>query len=345
MMGNKKTERALHTLLFFLVFSLLYGSTKILFAASENATDYAGPAQNLFNLRIPKDLHFAGEPIPQNDYSIKENMEKVMNGGNFERSTAYVLFSRASAWFPMMEKILARNHIPDDFKYIALAESRLTNSTSPQGAVGFWQFVASTGSHCGLEISAEVDERYNVEKSTEAACHFFKEAYRKFGNWTLVAAAYNLGMGGIEYHLKKQGSDNYYDLMMNKETSAYIYRILALKTIFMNSGKKFSGGRTIYNIPCTITKVDSSITDLASFSREKGFNYEILKTFNPWLISNSLSNPDHRTYAIRFPGKEYMKKIAQTVVADSTHKIQDTLQVIKPDSSLLKIDTTQGVKK
>jgi len=345
MIRNKNIKDVLFSFAFFLVFSVFYAGTKMLFTGTENTTDYAGPSQSLFNLRIPKNLNFAGEPIPRNDYSIKENMEKVMHGGNFEKSTAFILFSRASAWFPLIERILKKNHIPDDFKYIALAESRLTNSTSPQGAVGFWQFVPATGSHYGLEINSEVDERYNVEKSTEAACRFIKEAYRKFGNWTLAAAAYNLGMGGIEHHMKKQGSKSYYDLMMNKETSFYIYRILALKTVFMNSGKKFTGGRNIYNMPATTFKTNSSISNLAEFAGSQNLTLDILKTFNPWLISNSLSNPEGRAYYIKLPGKEYLKKIMPPV-ADSSAPVKDTAQVkiVLPDSIPVKPDSLKEIK-
>jgi hypothetical protein len=307
---------------FFSAFSFLYIGGKFLFASSAVPADYTGPSENLFNLKIPKDLHFAGELIPKNDYSIKENMEKVFRGGNFEKSTAYILFSRAATWFPLIENILRRNHIPDDFKYVALAESRLTNSTSPQGAVGFWQLIGSTARNYGLEVSDEVDERYNVEKSTEAACKFLKEAYKKFGNWTLCAAAYNLGMGGIEYHLKKQPSKDYYDLMMNKETSFYIYHILALKTVFLNSGKKFhGGGRNIYNIPCMLVPVDSTINDLAEFARKKNYSYDILKTFNPWLLGNKLSNPEGKRYLIRFPKKEYLAKLGEETTLPKTDSL------------------------
>ncbi len=330
----------------FYIFSLFYVSAKILFASSDIPADYAGPAENLFNLRIPKDLHFANEVIPQNDYSIKENMERVFAGGKFEKSTAYILFSRAAQWFPLIEKTLKRNKIPDDFKYIALAESRLTNSTSSQGAVGFWQFIESTARNYGLEVSNEVDERYSIEKSTEAACQFFKEAHQRFGNWTLTAAAFNLGIGGIEGHLKKQSARNYYDLMMNKETSNYVYQILALKTVFINSGKKNHGGGTnFYNIPAVIVKIDSSITDLSTFAISKGYNYDILKTFNPWIISNSLSNSEKKTYLIRFPKKEYLKKLDIKINSAVENMDSASLQnEVKSDSLFLMQDSGKAEK-
>jgi membrane-bound lytic murein transglycosylase D len=332
---------------FFIAFTFFYVSGKYLFSPGTIPPDYAGPSENLFNLKIPKDLHFAGELIPTDDYSIKENMEHIFNGGNFEKSTAYILFNRAAQWFPLIEKILSRNKIPEDFKYIALAESRLTNGISPQGAVGFWQFIASTAKNYGLEVTDEVDERYQVEKSTEAACKFIKEAYARFGNWTLCAAAYNMGMGGVEAHLKKQPSRSYYDLMMNKETSFYIYRILALKTVFINSNKKFhAGGRNIYNVPSVLLKVDSSITNLAAFAEKRDYSNEILKTYNPWLMTNSLTNPERKTYIIRFPKHEYLKKISGNLIP-STEKADSATLVkeIKADSLILKSDSITPLKK
>jgi membrane-bound lytic murein transglycosylase D len=347
---TEKKENIVSALLpvyFFIAFSFFYVSGKYLFSSKTMPPDYAGPSENLFNLKIPKDLHFAGELIPTDDYSIKENMERIFNGGNFEKSTAYVLFNRASQWFPLIEKILNKNKIPEDFKYIALAESRLTNGISPQGAVGFWQFIASTARNYGLEVTDEVDERYQVEKSTEAACKFFREAHKKFGNWTLCAAAYNMGMGGVEGHLKKQPSKSYYDLMMNKETSFYIYRILALKTVFINSNKKFNaGGRNIYNVPSLLLKVDSSITNLAAFAESHNYTNEILKTFNPWLLANSLTNPEHKTYIIRFPKKEYLKKISGNL-NPTIEKVDSSIMVkeIKTDSLILKHDSIIPLKK
>lgn len=332
---------------FFIAFSFFYISGKYLFTHATISADYTGPSENLFNLKIPKDLHFAGELIPTDDYSIKENMERIFNGGNFEKSTAYILFNRAAQWFPLIERILNKNKIPEDFKYIALAESRLTNCISPQGAVGFWQLIAGTAKNYGLEVTDEVDERYNVEKSTEAACRLLKEAYKRFGNWTLSAAAYNMGMGGVEAHLKKQPSKSYYDLMMNKETSFYVYRILALKTVFINSGKKFhAGGRNIYNVPSVLLKVDSSITNLSVFAESRGYTNDILKTYNPWLIANTLSNPERKTYIIRFPKKEYLKKISGNL-NPVNERIDSVLlqKEIKQDSIIIKPDSNAELKK
>jgi hypothetical protein len=160
-----------------------------------------------------------------------------------------------------------------------------------------------------LEINDEVDERYSIEKSTEAACKFFKEAYKKFGSWTIAAAAYNLGTGGIEQQLKKQKSNNYYDLLLNKETAKYLYRVLALKTLIENSSKRKyqRASKIFYGISLVSFKVDTAITDLSRFSNALGYTYNLLKTFNPWLRTNKLSNPNKKIYVINFPKKEDLK--------------------------------------
>ena len=171
---GKKINFLIFFFTFFIVFSVGYFAYKKWFFQQEANLDYINPAESLLGLRIPKNIHFAGEAVPQNDYSIKENLDKAFSGNS--SSSAFVLFKRCALWFPPVEAVLKRNNIPDDIKYIALEESNLTNSQSTQGAAGFWQFVPSTGASFGLEINDEVDERYSVEKSTEAACKFFKGA-------------------------------------------------------------------------------------------------------------------------------------------------------------------------
>lgn len=314
--------------------------------------DYIHPTESLFGLSIPKSIHFAGELVPQNDFSIKENLDKEFFGSS-SKSSAFVLLKRCALWFPPIEAVLKRNNIPDDIKYIALEESNLTNSQSPQGATGFWQFVASTGANYGLEITEEVDERYSVEKSTEAACKFFKEAYKKFGSWTIAAAAYNLGMGGIENQIKKQKSKNYYDLMLNKETARYIYRVLAFKTLVEGSSKhKYpSLSKAFYGIPLVSFKVDSAIFDLSAFSNSLGYTYNLLKTFNPWLRTNKLSNPQKKIYIINFPKKEYLKSGFTYFEGDLVREIIDstnTQSSVKSHSDSLPVDSeieTKNLKK
>jgi hypothetical protein len=343
---SKKINFLILSLTFFVVFSVAYFISKKYFHTQESNLDYINPAGSLLGLSIPKDIHFAGEAVPQNDYSIKENLDKAFSGNS--SSSAFVLFKRCALWFPPIEAVLKRNNIPDDIKYIALEESNLTNSQSSQGAAGFWQFVPSTGANYGLEINDEVDERFSVEKSTEAACKFFKEAYKHFGSWTIAAAAYNLGTGGIEQQLKKQKSKNYYDLMLNKETAKYLYKVLALKTLVENSSKrKFGSSKSFYGVPLKGFKVDTAISDLSRFSVSLGYNYNLLKIFNPWLRKNKLSNPNKKMYLINFPKKEYLKNGFTYFEGDLVREIKDSLTLqteIKLDSSSLSPDSEKEIK-
>jgi membrane-bound lytic murein transglycosylase D len=215
-----------------------------------------------------------------------------------------LLHKRANRWFPVIEPILKKNGIPDDFKYIPLIESQLTNVISPQGATGFWQLVEPTAKQYGLEITEDVDERYNVVKSTEAACKYFKEAYKQFNNWTLVAASYNLGMTGIQSQLNRQKVNSYYDVLLTEETARYIYRLLAMKEII--SRPKVYGfilrKKDLYPvIPTKRIVIDSSIRSLADFALTEGINYKYLKLFNPWLRTGSLPNPEKKKYILEIP--------------------------------------------
>lgn len=341
---SKKINYIALSLAIFVLISFGYFVLKIAFKQTEINADYINPAGSLFGLSIPKDIHFAGEAVPQNDYSIKENLDKEFIGNS---SSAYVLLKRCALWFPPIEAVLKRNNIPDDIKYIALEESNLTNSQSSQGAAGFWQFVPSTGANYGLEINDDVDERYSVEKSTEAACKFFKEAYKRFNSWTIAAAAYNLGTGGIEQQLKKQKSNNYYNLMLNKETARYLYRVLALKTLVESSAKhKSKISKSFYGVPLTSYKVDTAITDLSKFATSLGYNYNLLKIFNPWLRKNTLPNPNKKTYVINFPKKEYLKNGFTYFEGDLVRETLDTTakKITKTDSVVRASDSEKEIK-
>lgn len=254
--------------------------------------DYFNTNYKIFNVRIPKNLNFSGEKVPVSDAQVHEAMEKELVKNTYWQSRSLVLHKRAGLWFPVIEPILKKNNIPEDFKYIALVESQLSNVVSPQGATGFWQIIESTGKAYGLEITNEVDERYHVIKATETACKYFKEAYKQFDNWTLVAASYNLGMNGIQAQLNKQKADNYFDLHLTEETAKYIYRILAMKEIISRPkvyGFMLRKKDLHHPIPTKFIVVDSSIHDLGEFANSQGINYAILKHFNPWLRANTLT--------------------------------------------------------
>jgi len=274
--------------------------------SDEDYRTYFTSNYKVFGITIPKDINFCGEGIPVEDFTVREALERELLVNTYWQSQTVLLHKRAARWFPIIEPILKKNGVPDDMKYLALAESGLTNAISPQKASGFWQIMEVTATHYNLEVSEEVDERFNLEKSTEAACKVLLDAHKRYGNWTMAAASYNLGMGGIDKQIAKQKTDSYYNLFLNEETARYIYRIVALKEII--SRPKAYGyhlrKQDLYPpIPVTRITVDSSITDLASFAISKGTSYKVLKTLNPWLMKSSLTNAEKKTYTIQLPAK------------------------------------------
>lgn len=261
-----------------------------------------------FVLNIPPDLNFAGEPVPIEDFAVREKIDKEFVRSSFWTSKTTYHIKRAMRWFPVIEPILKANQIPDDFKYVAMVESGFTNTVSPKGATGFWQLVESTALKYGLEINEYIDERFNVQKSTVAACKFLNDAYKELGSWTLVAAAYNRGIGGITKQIEKQGYNNYYNLYLNAETARYIFKILAIKEVIThpeNYGykNKFEKGT---GLPTTNMVIDSTINDLQKFAQQLKVDYYLLKLLNPWILQNKLPNPDKKQYTIYLPvkGKE-----------------------------------------
>jgi membrane-bound lytic murein transglycosylase D len=297
----------------------------------------------IFPVPLPDTMSFAGEKVPMNHFGIRENLEQEMLVNTYWQSQTLLVLKRTHRYFPVIEQILKKNGIPEDFKYLAMAESGFSYKVSGVGASGFWQFMRSTGEAYGLEITKDVDERYNLEKSTEAACRYFKEAYAEFHNWTLVAASYNLGLGGVAKELQRQRQNNYYELELNTETARYVYRILALKAL-SSSPKQFGyylKPADMYNqLPVYLMPVDSSITNLADFAISKGINYRVLKMLNPWLLTDKLPDADKRIYAISLPVKNvpFLDLGEYVTFADSTSliaKAADTL--IKQDGSKGKI--------
>ena len=253
-------------------------------------------------------MDFSGEEVPTFMADVQERLDKEMiTNMNYHTNTTLVI-KRANKVFPIIEPILAKYGVPDDFKYLAVIESSLVNAVSPAGARGVWQFMPATAKEKGMEVSDEVDERYHLEKSTEAACKYLLVAKEKFGSWTLAAASYNGGMAGISNKMKEQQVDNYYDLLLTEETSRYVFRILALKEIMKNSDKygfRIPNEALYYAIPTKKIVIDSSITDLAKFAKTQGVNYKILKIHNPWLRDKKLVNPSKKKYEIEIPTEGY----------------------------------------
>ncbi len=267
--------------------------------ASEFNNDY-----KVYALTMPKDLSFAGETVPLEDPDVYERMDKELLVNTYWQSNGLLMFKRTAKYFPIIEPILKKNGIPDDFKYLAVIESGLTNVVSPAGATGMWQILKGTAEERGLEVNDEVDERYHLEKSTQAACEYLNEAHEKLGTWSLAAAAYNMGINGVQKQLERQKTDNYYDLLLNAETGRYVFRILAVKEILENP-KKYGFNyrqKDLYQpIPTKVVTIDSSVTHFADFATHFKISYKTLKYHNPWLRDNYLSNKKNKTYRIEIP--------------------------------------------
>ncbi|RKE95005.1 lytic transglycosylase domain-containing protein [Ichthyenterobacterium magnum] len=259
---------------------------------------------NIYALSVPDALDFAGEAMPLDNPDILERMDRELLVNTYWQSNGLLMFKRAEKYFPIIEPILKANNIPDDFKYLAVIESGLTNAVSPAGARGVWQIMKTTGRENGLEINSNVDERYHLEMATQVACKYLKKAKDKLGSWTLAAAAYNAGNAGVSRRLKEQGVANYYDLLLGEETGRYLFRIVALKEI-LNHPKKYGFNFTekdLYtSVPTYKIEVDSAVTDFSKFAKQFGINYKILKIHNPWLREKHLNNKTKKQYVIEIP--------------------------------------------
>ena len=260
------------------------------------------PRVRIFDL--PENPEFSGEKAPVDQPDVYERYEREIYVNAYWESNALLMLKRSGKYFPFIEQTLKENGIPDDFKYVAVIESGLLNVTSPAGAKGFWQFMKGTAGDFGLEVSRDVDERYHFEKATLAACKYIRAAYGKFGNWTSVAASYNMGMAGIARRKNQQLSPDYYDLYLNEETSRYIFRILAMKEIFENQTKYGFElqNEDLYSLPSLREiKVSESIDNLAEWAIEQNSNYKEVKIYNPWLINTKLNVRKGSSYTIKLP--------------------------------------------
>jgi membrane-bound lytic murein transglycosylase D len=259
------------------------------------------------SLDVPNNLNFAGEPVPVHLPDVYERLDKELQINTYFHSNTIFLIKRAARWLPQIEKILKENGVPDDFKYLPLIESNLLNVTSPKNAVGYWQILKGSGREVGLEISNEVDERYDPLKATVAACKYLKKAHEKFGNWTLVAASYNRGMYGLERAIENQQVDSYYDLYLNEETSRYVFRILAIKEIVENPlkyGFRVHPKHVYKEEPLRYVTVTESIKDLVTFARQHDTNYKLIKRHNPWLQDDRLTVKGGKHYKIAIPEQD-----------------------------------------
>ncbi len=254
---------------------------------------------------LPDVIDFAGEPLPMHLDDVQERLMREVLVNAYWHSSTILNLLNGPRFFEVIEPILKKHGIPDDFKYLAVAESNLRNVTSPAGARGVWQFMPATGRNYGLEINADIDERNHLIKSTEAACRYLRDLYTQFGSWTLAAAAYNRGENGLRREIGQQRAQSYYDMNLNEETMRYVFRIVAFKMIF--DDPEYYG----FNVPedhyfATLTNykpvhVTRTIDDLAAFAQEHRISYRDLKRYNPWLLTGSLPNRSGRNYVLHIP--------------------------------------------
>jgi membrane-bound lytic murein transglycosylase D len=284
----------------------------------------------IFNVRIPEKLDFAGEAVPLDKFYVREGLERELLVNTFWHSNSILMFKRSARYFPIIDSVLKANQVPADFKYLAMIESALENIVSPAGASGIWQFMKGTGTENGLTINTEIDERYDLMKSSVAACKYLKAAKAKYNSWTLAAASYNMGTDGITDVMAKQKANNFYDLYLNKETQRYIYRILAMKIIYQSPvlyGFYLRNLDLYPEIPTYTVAVDSAVADWADFAIKNKSNYRILKELNPWILKYTFTNKENKTYSVKFPkpGFENYTSLFSTIKTED-HLFNDTIK-------------------
>ena len=264
--------------------------------------------------QVPMSVRFAGQTIMLDTEDRYERMDRELIAFSFMHSSSTLMLKRSGRYFPMIEPILKANGIPDDLKYLMVIESNLDpKALSSAGAAGLWQFTKATAKDYGLEIRDGVDERYNIEKETQAACRFLKRAYEKYGDWMTVAACYNAGPGGINKRLEEQRQDSAMDLWLVEETARYMYRILACKMMFEDPsafGFEISEkDKYPYIEPIRTVDVSTPISDLVDFAEKYGVTYAELKAANLWLRGSRLDNKEGKTYTITIPDSHILRSV------------------------------------
>ncbi|MEY3574209.1 MAG: hypothetical protein RLZZ617_807 [Bacteroidota bacterium] len=265
----------------------------------------------IYSVPVPEGMQFAGEKVPLWDFEFRERVERELLQNAYGQATMLLYIKRSARWFPMIEKVLKQNGIPDDFKYLAVAESGLANAISSAEAVGFWQFLAGTARQHGLQVNEEVDQRYDPWLSTQAACQYLRRAYNQFGNWSMVAASYNMGTAGLRHQADFQGQDRYPELHLNNETSRYLPRILAIKTIMQHPeryGFHLTASQVYLPFETEEWTINEPVPNWVNYAKANGMTFRELKIFNPWIRKTSLRNPERATYTLRRPTKAFKDK-------------------------------------
>ena len=302
------------------VVGIMFISTNLFFtqnisaAIDENPDELFPQDYKIISPKIPNNVTIFGEGVPLDNFEVYERVDREILVNTYWHSATILAIKRAARWFPVIEPILKQNNIPDDFKYLAVVESNLENVVSPAGATGYWQFIKSAAKQYGLEVTDEVDERYDVIKSTEAACKYLNAAYAMFGNWTMSASSYNAGMSGIDKWSGLQKTTNYWNLVLGSETSRYVSRIIAMKLIMENpSAYGYDLKEEDLYKPLKYKEVEltSSVTDFAEYASTLGVNYKTLKLYNPWLRDTSLKNKNGISYKIKVPEEDGINLIRE----------------------------------
>lgn len=295
---------ALTVIAFLFIVSNLFFTHGSSSAAQDEKNSSLLQEYKIISPKIPDTLYLFGERVPLENFEVYERVDREILVNAYWHSATILAIKRAARWFPVIEPILKENNVPDDFKYLAVAESNLDNVVSPAGATGYWQFIKSAAAQYGLFVNDEVDERYDVEKSTVAACKYLNTAYKQFGNWTMAASSYNAGTSGIEKWSGIQKAANYWNLVLNTETARYVARIIALKLIMENpSYYRYDLKEDDLYKPLKYREVEinTSINNFADYAASLGINYKTLKLYNPWLRDTTLKNKEKRTYKIKVP--------------------------------------------
>ena len=283
------------------------GQTTTNIISSEDIASDRDLPQIVQSVVVNKEYNFAGERLPTEEMDVRERLERELLVNSYRHSSTIQYLKLMPRYFPLVENILRQEGLPDDFKYLAVAESGLRMAVSPSGAKGLWQFLKGTAQEYGLTVTSEVDERYHVEESTRAACTYLKKLKEQFGSWTLAGAAYNMGQNALSRDMKYQKESTYYNLNLSRETMRYIFRIVALKEIhqhahqygfFMEQSDLYKPMDNVHLIP-----VESSIESLADLAHQYGSSYRELKMYNPWLLNHKLTNTSGKKYYIQLPRK------------------------------------------
>ncbi len=303
---KQKTLRQFHTFSLLCVLFVLIGYTTYskLSEKPEITFEPTIRYQEIYPVEMPEMLTLAGETVPLDNRDVMERFDREINLNTYWHANTLLMLKRANRWFPQIEPIIKQYGLHPDLKYMVVIESMFENVVSPRGATGFWQLMEGTALELGLEVNEEVDERYHPLKSTHAACKYLKRAYKSYGNYANTMASYNMGMGGFSKAVQNQNQESYYDLLLNGETSRYVFRILAVKELLENPDKygfKVPKKNLYKREKMRKVKVTESIPNLTEWALQQKISYKVLKQYNPWLRANTLTIKEGKTYTIDIP--------------------------------------------